>query len=153
MLKAPGSGMRIYKNSRHASAVEAWFITFRSTRKTNNQWQCASVGAWFITFRNIQWTNSSRNGLSAEAERDKSCPYGWCHCPVYENPSSKGNLSQIYIMNKFNKTAVLTTNTADIRQHIILHWQKTLVFGITRKALIISVIYVFNAGKNKNKFQ
>ena len=34
-----------------ASIVGAWFITFRITRKTNNQWQCASVGAWFITLK------------------------------------------------------------------------------------------------------
>ena len=33
------------------------------------------VGCGFITFRNLQGTNSSRNGLSAEAERDKSRPY------------------------------------------------------------------------------
>ena len=35
----------------------------------------AGEGAWFITFRNLRETNNSRNGLCAEAERDKSRPY------------------------------------------------------------------------------
>ena len=45
------------------------------------------VGAWFITFRNhtgnIQSRQCSRNGLRAEAERDKSRPYAVRDFPFF----------------------------------------------------------------------
>ena len=56
-------------------------------------------------------------------------------------------------MNKFNKKAILSIHTADICRHIVVRWRKTLVFDITYKALIISVINRFYVYKNKNQFQ
>ena len=56
-------------------------------------------------------------------------------------------------MNKINKKAVLTANTADICQHVVLRWRKTLVFGITWKMLIISMIDCFDVYENVNRFQ
>ena len=57
------------------------------------------------------------------------------------------------IANKFNKTAVLTANTADICRHIVVRWQKTLVFDVTCKMLIMRMIDCFDADGNKNQFQ
>ena len=56
-------------------------------------------------------------------------------------------------MNKINKKAVLTANTADICQRVVIRWQKTLIFGITWKMLIISMIDCFNVYENANQFQ
>jgi len=56
-------------------------------------------------------------------------------------------------MNKFNKKTVLTAHTADICRRIVFRWQKTLIFGITCKALGISEIKAFDADKNTNQFQ
>ena len=56
-------------------------------------------------------------------------------------------------MNKINKKAVLIANTANIRKRVVIRWQKTLVFGITWKMLIISMIDCFNVYENANQFQ
>ena len=56
-------------------------------------------------------------------------------------------------MNKFNKKAVLTANTADICQRIVVRCKKTHIFIITCKALGISEIKAFDADKNTNQFQ
>ena len=55
--------------------------------------------------------------------------------------------------NKINKTHVLSMHTADICQRVIVWWQKTLIFGIRWKILIIRAVGVFDADKNRNQFQ
>ena len=55
--------------------------------------------------------------------------------------------------NKVNKKAVLTTKTDDICQRVVVRWQKTLVFCVTFKLLIISEINAFNADNKWNQFQ
>ena len=56
-------------------------------------------------------------------------------------------------MNKVNKKAVLNIHTADICRRIVVKLRKTLILGITRKALIINRINGFDACKNTNQFQ
>ena len=113
----------------------------------------ATVGAWFITFRNPQQQSDGRCNVIAKAERDKSRPYGWRHCPLYTNPYSEKKISQTHVMNKFNKKAILSMRTVDICRWVGVRCQKTLIFGITFKILIISLIDCFDANKNKNQFQ
>ena len=55
--------------------------------------------------------------------------------------------------NKFNKKAILTAKTDDICQRVVVRWQKTLVFCVTFKLLIISEINAFNADNKWNQFQ
>ena len=55
--------------------------------------------------------------------------------------------------NKLNKKAILTARTADICRCVVVRCRKTLVFGITHKVLIISIITLFNADKIKKQFQ
>lgn len=56
-------------------------------------------------------------------------------------------------MNKFNKKAVLTIHTADIRRRVVVRERKTLIFGIRQKELKINVIDFFDTNKNMNRFQ
>ena len=56
-------------------------------------------------------------------------------------------------MNKFNKKAILSMRTVDICRWVGVRCRKTLIFGITFKILIISLIDCFDTNKNKNQFQ
>ena len=55
--------------------------------------------------------------------------------------------------NKINKKAILSIHTADICRQVVVCSRKTLIFGITQKALKIRVICFFDADKNQKQFQ
>ena len=99
----------------------------------NNRYAQA-VGVWFLTFRKP--TKNNPTGVATWLPRQNAIN----HAPL------------IYA-NKFNKMAVLTMHTANICRHIVFRWQKTLIFGITWKILIIRAINNFNADKNRCQFQ